>query len=247
MKRMRFDQAKNWVTENKKVVIGVSIAVVVVVIGGSFLIAQQIDNTIERTDPTGSGASSKPEVTFEPSPLTGVSVSPQLASRPITAIMVENSPEARPQSGLVDAGVVYEAIAEGGITRFVTFFQEAQPEVVGPVRSLRPYYIDWVRQFDAAVAHVGGSTQALRQVKAFGVKDLDEFANAGAYWRDSARYAPHNAYTSTENLDKLIKQKGFTDSDIKPIERKPDQPKEVPDVTRMTVNISSCLYSPGFE
>ena len=71
------------------------------------------------------------------SPLTGEVISEQTAAtKPTTAIMLENSPDARPQSGLKDAEIVYEAVAEGGITRFLAVYQQKQPETVGPVRSL---------------------------------------------------------------------------------------------------------------
>ena len=67
--------------------------------------------------------------------LTGVEVADkETANRPATCIMIENSPDARPQSGLGEAGIIYEAIAEGGITRFMAIFQEAQPQFIGPVR-----------------------------------------------------------------------------------------------------------------
>ncbi|MCA9340125.1 MAG: DUF3048 domain-containing protein, partial [Candidatus Saccharibacteria bacterium] len=78
------------------------------------------------------------------SPLTGREVKDSAATtQAVTAIMIENSPDARPQSGLKQAGVVYEAIAEGGITRFLAIYQEAKPQLIGPVRSVRMYYIDW--------------------------------------------------------------------------------------------------------
>ena len=73
--------------------------------------------------------------------LSGVQVSPALAALPVTAVMIENSDAARPQSGLSDAGVVYEAIAEGGVTRFMALYEENQPSSIGPIRSARPFYI----------------------------------------------------------------------------------------------------------
>src|SRR5882672_10976125 len=129
--------------------------------------------------------------------------------RPITAIMIENSPDARPQSGIDQASIVFEAVAEGGITRFLTLFQENEPTYVGPVRSVRPYYVQWLLGFDAAVAHVGGSGDALRLVKETGAKDLDQFANPAPYHRISSRYAPHNMYTGIPALRDLEAKKGY--------------------------------------
>src|SRR5581483_7848643 len=135
------------------------------------------------------------------SPLTGVQVAPALAARPVTGIMIENSDFARPQSGLQDAGVVYEAIAEAGITRFLALYQDSSPQYIGPVRSLRPYYIDFAAPFQASIVHVGGSPDALSEVKSGGFRNLDEFYNGDYFTRISARDAPHNVYTSFAELD----------------------------------------------
>ena len=106
--------------------------------------------------------------------------------------MIENSPDARPQSGLKAAGVVYEAIAEGGITRFMALYQTSKPELIGPVRSLRMYYLDWFAPYSASIAHVGGSLNALTEARSGKYRDLDQFFNSQTYWRASDRYAPHN-------------------------------------------------------
>ena len=75
------------------------------------------------------------------SPLTGLEVASQEAiTAAATCVMIENSPDARPQSGLDQAGVVFEANAEGGITRFMAIYQEAKPQFLGPIRSLRMTY-----------------------------------------------------------------------------------------------------------
>lgn len=183
-----------------------------------------------------------------PSPLTGVKVSPALAKRPITGIMIENSPDARPQSGLKDAGVVFEAIAEGGITRFLALYQEATPSYIGPVRSARPYYLDFVLPFEAALAHVGGSPDALQDIKKLKVRDLDQFANSEAYWRITERYSPHNVYTSMSRLDALKKKKGYTKSKFGGFLRKK---KELPvkSYSAKSVNfaISGLLYNVHYD
>ncbi len=179
----------------------------------------------------------------EPSRLTGLQVSPELNKRPITGVMIENSPDARPQSGLLDAGVVYEAIAEGGITRFLALYEEAQPKYIGPVRSVRPYYLDFLLPFQASIAHVGGSPLGLSEVRALHIRDLDQFANASAYQRVSQRYAPHNVYTSSSKLDALEKAKGFTKSDFTSFPRKKDQPAKTPNASSIDFDISSFYYN----
>lgn len=187
-----------------------------------------------------------PKPVTEASPLTGVEVAPALAQRPVTGIMMENSLDARPQSGIQEAGVVYEAIAEGGITRFLTLYQEAQPQYIGPVRSLRPYYIDWVAAFDASVAHVGGSPEALAQIRGGG-KDLDQFFNSGSYWRSPSRPSPHNVYTSFDRMDALNKAKGYTSSHFTPWPRKEDKKLAVPTAKTIDLAISSALYNSHYD
>ena len=181
-----------------------------------------------------------------PSPLTGAQVDPELAKRPVTAIMLENSPDARPQSGIADAGVIFEAIAEGGITRFITLYQEARPGHVGPVRSLRPYYIDWAASFNASIAHVGGSPEALAQIRNGG-KDLDQFFNSGSYWRENSRPSPHNVYTSFDKLDELNQSKGYTSSNFTPWPRKVDQKLATPMAKTIDLAISSTAYNVHYD
>lgn len=181
------------------------------------------------------------------SPLTGVAVTKDQLKLPVTAIMIENSPDARPQAGLNQAGVVFEAIAEGGITRFLTLWQEAQPDYVGPVRSVRPYYVDWLEGFDAAVAHVGGSAEALQKIKAEGVKDLDQFYNPGPYKRVNNRVAPHNMYTSLAGLIDLQKTKGWTSSTFTGFLRKVEKPSDAPTARAIDIVISGPLYNVHYD
>jgi hypothetical protein len=143
------------------------------------------------------------------STLTGLQVDPAVNKRPVTGVMIENSIFARPQSGLDQAGVVFEAIAEGGITRFLALYQDTSPSYLGPVRSARPYYVQWCQGFDCAYAHVGGSPEALQNIKDWKVKDLNQFFGASYFHRIGSRDAPHNVYTSIASLNKFEKAKGF--------------------------------------
>jgi len=189
----------------------------------------------------------EPVPTTAPSPLTGVEVPLADSKLPVTGVMIENSPDARPQSGLRDGGVVFEAIAEGGITRFLSLYQEAKPDYIGPVRSVRPYYLDFLRPFDAAIAHAGGSPQGLAEVRDQGIKDLDQSFNPGAYQRTNTRYAPHNLYTSRAQLLALHQEKGFTKSDFKGYERKEEKPLTTPVAKTIDFAISSFLYNTHYD
>lgn len=179
------------------------------------------------------------------SPLTGIEVDDEaLTKRPVTAVMIENSPDARPQSGLKDAGVVFEAVAEGGITRFIALYQESRPGLIGPVRSVRPYYVEWGAGFDPAVAHVGGSARALQMIRSggYGV-DLDQFFNAGTFWRATDRVAPHNVYTNFDKLDALNAAKGKTSSTFSFAPRVDEKKSDTPNATKININVSSGLYN----
>lgn len=185
--------------------------------------------------------------TYYYSPLTGAHVANEAATkRAVTAIMIENSPDARPQSGIKPAGVVFEAIAEGGITRFLTLHQEDRPALVGPVRSLRPYYVDWLAPFDASVAHVGGSANALNEIRNGQYRDIDQFFNGGYYWRATDRYAPHNVYTSFDKLDALNAAKGYTSSNFTGFARKHDSPVATPNARQISVNVSGAFYNSAY-
>lgn len=207
VKKKRFIKINAWLHKYRILVLSIIVFVCLVIGGG--LIYGFSHLTFFST--TGEAIVLKKEVKIY-SELTGLEVSETDSKRPVTAIMIENSPDARPQSGLKDSGVVFEAIAEGGITRFLTLHQEDQPELIGPVRSLRPYYVDWLAAFDPSVAHVGGSVKALSEIRNGKYKDIDQFFNASTYWRATDRYAPHNVYTSFDKLNALNKAKGYTTS-----------------------------------
>ncbi len=94
---------------------------------------------------------------------------------PTYCVQIPNGMDgARPQAGLTEAGVVFEAIAEAGITRFAAIFQNPTSSVIGPIRSLRIYYLEWDTPFDCTIVHAGGSADALAAVASGGYKDLSE-------------------------------------------------------------------------
>lgn len=182
--------------------------------------------------------------------LTGTQVeTASAASATATAVMIENSPDARPQSGLKNSGVIFEAIAEGGITRFMVLYQTEKPQLIGPVRSVRLYDVEWLKPFDAGLAHVGGSAAALAEVRNGSYRDLDQFFNSGSYWRAADRYAPHNVYTSFERLDALNATKGYSSSDVAGFTRKDSEAATLADrtATNVAVTISSDLYNSTYK
>jgi hypothetical protein len=116
-------------------------------------------------------------------------------------IMIDNHVDARPSSGLSNANLVIEAEAEGSITRYLAFFADSKEiNKIGPVRSARPYFIDYARELSALYTHVGGSPEALALMKKDNVLHLNEFYNGSYFWRDDNGSAPHNVYTNSQNL-----------------------------------------------
>ncbi len=194
------------------------------------------------------GTGKEPENVKYFSPLTGRETTKEKTTAPVFAVMIENSPDARPQSGLKDAGVIFEAVAEGGITRFIILYQEAEPQLIGPVRSARAYYLEWAAAFDPAVAHVGGSGDALQMIRSgnYGV-DLDQFYNAGAYWRAKDRYAPHNVYTDFQHLNDLAKSKGKTSSQFTGWSRTDGKTSEAPNATAVSLEPSSGQFNVSYN
>lgn len=134
--------------------------------------------------------------------LDGVLVAPEAAHLVPYAVMIDNHPDARPQSGLASASLVYEIPVEGGLTRFMAVFDASSTvEQIGPVRSARLYFEEYAKGLNAVYAHVGGSPEALEQAKAWpGFRDLNEFYNGSTFWRSKSRVAPHNVYTKIEFL-----------------------------------------------
>lgn len=141
------------------------------------------------------------------------------------AVVIENLLEARPQSGLSRASLVFEAEAEGNITRFLAFFNGGvNIEKIGPVRSARPYFIDWAREFSALFVHCGGSPQALAKIANEDIFDINEFYRGEFFWREKARPVPHNIFTSSENLKKYLELKGAWEGKFLPWQFKDDAP-----------------------
>ncbi|WP_145152888.1 DUF3048 domain-containing protein [Paenibacillus xylanexedens] len=153
----------------------------------------------------------EPSTSLYTAPLTGLPVDEAITRRPL-AVMINNAPAARPQSGLSSADIILEVLAEGGITRFIAIFQsEGAAETVGPVRSIRPYLIELGESYDGVLVHAGGSPEAYSILQRQQKQHMDEISNGGPYfWRSSDRKAPHNLYTSADKLREGADIKGYS-------------------------------------
>lgn len=141
-----------------------------------------------------------PMITYR-HPLSGAVMYEEVMPLQVFSVMIDNHEEAWPPAGIDQAFLVIEAPVEAGISRMLAFYSDDQAvEKIGPVRSARPYYLDWVAEFDALYAHVGGSNQALDLIASGGTFDLNQYWWGEYFWRARDRYAPHNVFTSTELL-----------------------------------------------
>lgn len=144
------------------------------------------------------------------------------------AVAIDNHVEARPPSGINQAAFVYEAPVEGGITRFLAIFERgASVAEIGPVRSARPYFLDWVAELGPSLfLHFGGSPDAMNKIASTPYlyeADRDGTGAAGSgFWRDDKRDAPHNAYTSSANVEKMFAARGGSARTVTPWLMVPD-------------------------
>ena len=132
-------------------------------------------------------------------------------SRPI-AVMINNHKTAQPlQTGLNDAYLVYEIVVEGGITRMLAVFKDADTEIIGTVRSSRHYFLDYAQENDAVYVHYGWSPQAEEDIYNLGINNINGMVDGAPFWRDTSLDVPteHTVYTSIEDLEQSIEDKGY--------------------------------------
>ncbi|MDR1913161.1 MAG: DUF3048 domain-containing protein [Clostridiales bacterium] len=147
-------------------------------------------------------------------PLTGYFVDEAIAgSRPV-AVVINNHSKARPQSGIGQAAIYYEVLAEGNITRIVAVFHNFDAQKIGPVRSARDYFVDFAMDYDAIFVHHGGSPQGYAAIESLGIADLDGMKLAQTFWRDQERVNipgmyEHSSYTGEELIRSAQEQFEF--------------------------------------
>ncbi|MFW6149499.1 MAG: DUF3048 domain-containing protein, partial [Atribacterota bacterium] len=130
--------------------------------------------------------------------------------RPL-AVMIDNATGARPQSGLEKANIIYEVLAEGGITRFLAVYSTEESDNVGPVRSARSYFITKALEHNAIYVHAGESPDAARFIREERIDDINELVHYQPFWRTQNGTPPHNLYTSTEQLREEAQKLGYVE------------------------------------
>jgi hypothetical protein len=198
--------------KNNKKVLAVAVAVGVILLAGIIYGLYQYVKFWQKSFKISSGpyieGREKPKMV--PRRLDGVLVEREQANRFLYAVMIENLSEVRPQKGLSRASVVYELLAEGGITRFMALFSPGvKVEKIWPVRSARHYYLEISSEYNALYIHVGGSPQAYETISRFMLPVLNELsADAKYFWR-GPEGMPHNLYTSSDLVEKAIADKKY--------------------------------------
>lgn len=144
-------------------------------------------------------------------PLDGEPTARVRGERAPLAVMIDNFVGARPQSGLGSASIVYEAPVEGGITRLMALFLEHDSPSLGPVRSARPYFVDWAIAYHSLFVHDGGSPAAQSLAStAPQIINIDAARFGTVFHRETSGSAPHNLYTGTRAVRTLAQLRGWT-------------------------------------
>jgi len=166
------------------------------------LVAAVLPKFLYRASERADEQSEDQQTTLYRHPLTGAVLYEEVQLPQVFSVMIDNHEEAWPPTGIDQAFLVIEAPVEAGISRMLAFFSEEQiVDQIGPIRSARPYYLDWAAELDAMYVHVGGSNAALDQIASGGIFDMNQYWWGEYFWRANGnRYAPHNVFTSTESL-----------------------------------------------
>ncbi|GAA1193900.1 DUF3048 domain-containing protein [Prauserella alba] len=121
--------------------------------------------------------------------------------RPVVVVKIDNVEEARPQTGLSAADIVYVEPVEGGLTRLAAVYASRLPEVAGPVRSARETDIALVRQFGRPVlVYSGGAPEIEPLLRRAPITLVTDKTRPGAYFRGNDRPIPHNLYVRPHRL-----------------------------------------------
>lgn len=151
-------------------------------------------------------------------PFTGLPAPEEsIARRPI-AVTMDNHPAARPQVGLAEADLVFEMLAEGGLTRLMPIYLQEAPEVVGPVRSARSYLLDLILGLDAVLTHCGASPGAYRQIENLKMEVFNDLWGAGGFFRDPSSGASyeHTLFSRIADIRPLMTERGFERDEVPP-------------------------------
>lgn len=168
---------------------------------------EKVENKVVSTEPK----EELPKKNEERSFLSGEILDKKYQGKRPYAFMFNNIKFAYPQSGTSQASIIYEILAEGGITRLMGLFDNIEGERIGSARSARHYYVDFAKEFDAYFIHFGQTKYAISEIKKLKVDTLSGLSAEGriVFYRDKKIKAPHNAFASEEGIKKAIEKKGY--------------------------------------
>lgn len=184
----------------KKWTIAIIVLLLAIGAGGAYWMMQQ-----EPEQEPGNGKEEPAERGEEPgaqafAPFTGIAEGGPFTSRQVLAV-INNHPDARPQTGLNEADIVFEFIAEYNITRFAALYQSTFPEEIGPIRSARDYFVELAAAYDAFFVAHGYSPEAYAMLESGMVDHINGIDYDGSlFQRSTDRVAPHNSYITYESI-----------------------------------------------
>lgn len=211
-------------SNQKKCVLTLTIIAIVSIVGVAIYLSAirsknntpQNEKTIQNTE----HATPTPAPTPDPhvgqvrSKLTGKWIDESVAKKRCYAVMINNIEYAfNRQKGTSKADIVYEALAEGGITRMLAVYEDvSKVKRIGSVRSARHYYVQFANEWDAIFCHFGHTKYAVSKMDKLGTNNLSGLSGIGGvvYWRDSSVSAPHNVYTNGKKMKKGAKKLGYS-------------------------------------
>jgi len=244
-------------TKNQIILIVSAVVLVAIAIVGGMALARYLNRIEEPETAQGGGPDAAPDVDY--APLTGAPIeTPIAANTPVIAVMVPQSTEYRTQSGLAEAEIVYEAIANGGVPRLMALYQANQPSLIGPVRSMRLQYIELFRPYQASIAYSGAADYVLQALR--GQRDIGVNVVPSAYYRENQvdrngvrRPTEYTLYTTFARLAEANRNRGYTTSDFTPWPRS-DEPATCADpndsdckANQITLGVSSGTYNVSYE
>ncbi|MCA9388824.1 DUF3048 domain-containing protein [Candidatus Berkelbacteria bacterium] len=202
------DSLKVWLSKPKNkalFIIGILVLSLTIIVGlisyKRYFKAETQTPTDQETADSIKNVSQEEKPKLDPSVVDGTMVEPEIANRRPLAVMVENHPQARPQAGLINASQVWEAIVEGGITRFMAVFSSQDAEKIGPVRSARPYFVNWASGYHALYVHAGGSQAGLAAISSS--NNIVDLPHTNGYFHREPQpgiASEHTLFTSTADL-----------------------------------------------
>lgn len=191
-----------------KAKIWIILLVAIIIIAG-IVLAVKVANDKKGTDSKAQDETKQTSAENKPEKQLKI-VDVNSTSRPY-AVMINNNHAAWPQCGVQDAYIVYEIIAEGGITRMMALYKDQDTAKIGSIRSSRHYFLDYANENDAIYVHWGASPQAYSKLGS--MDSLDGIALEGSvFFRDRTlnRDYEHTGFTSMENVKSYAERQGYT-------------------------------------